>query len=50
LVGLVPLSAIMDAANFYIKRENLMILDDDQKVKLAIDRLGLNSLYSFDPK
>ncbi|XP_021949635.1 formimidoyltransferase-cyclodeaminase [Folsomia candida] len=50
LVGLVPLSALLDAANFYIQRENLMILDDDQKVKLAIDRLGLNSLYSFDPK
>lgn len=40
----------MTAADYYIKKENLCILDPDQKVKLAIDRLGLNSLYPFDPK
>jgi glutamate formiminotransferase/formiminotetrahydrofolate cyclodeaminase len=50
LVGLVPLSSMLDAANYYIKKEKLMILDPDQKVRLAIDRLGLNSLYHFDPK
>jgi glutamate formiminotransferase/formiminotetrahydrofolate cyclodeaminase len=50
LVGLAPLSALISAADFYIKKEKLFILDEDQKVRLAIDRLGLNSLYPFDPK
>lgn len=49
-MGLVPLSAIMTAAEFYIQKEKLCILDADQKVRLAIDRLGLSSLYPFDPK
>ncbi|CAG7833474.1 unnamed protein product [Allacma fusca] len=50
LVGLVPLSALLTAANFYIEKENLFVLDEEQKVRLAIERLGLNSLYQFDPK
>ena len=50
LVGLVPLSALTTAADFYIKKENLFILEEEQKVRLAIERLGLNSLSSFDPK
>ncbi|CAL8110538.1 unnamed protein product [Orchesella dallaii] len=50
LVGLVPLSAITTAANYYIEKENLCIFDPEQKVRLAIDRLGLSSLYPFDPK
>jgi glutamate formiminotransferase/formiminotetrahydrofolate cyclodeaminase len=50
LVGLVPLSAMLTAAEYYIEKEKLCILDQDQKVRLAIDRLGLNSLYLFDPK
>lgn len=50
LVGLVPLSAITAAADYYIEKEKLCIFDTEQKVRLAIDRLGLNSLYPFDPK
>ncbi|ODM95856.1 Formimidoyltransferase-cyclodeaminase [Orchesella cincta] len=50
LVGLVPLSAIMAAADYYIQKESLCIFEPDQKVRLAIDRLGLSSLYPFDPK
>jgi len=50
LVGLVPLSALLDAAEFYIKKENLMVLDEDQKVHLAINRLGLSTLSPFNPK
>jgi len=41
---------MLTAAEYYIKKENLMIIDEDQKVRLAIDRLGLSSLYPFDPK
>eukprot|EP00092_Neocalanus_flemingeri_P021794 GFUD01023643.1.p1 GENE.GFUD01023643.1~~GFUD01023643.1.p1 ORF type:complete len:540 (-),score=166.13 GFUD01023643.1:93-1712(-) len=50
LVGLVPLSAMLEAAEFYIAKEGLMVLDDDQKVHLAINRLGLATLSPFNPK
>lgn len=32
IVGLVPLRAILLAAEFYMKKENLFVLDEDQKV------------------
>jgi glutamate formiminotransferase / formiminotetrahydrofolate cyclodeaminase len=50
VVGLVPLAAILAAAEYYIERENLFILDERQKVQLVIDRLGLASLRPFRPE
>ncbi|NNF98606.1 MAG: glutamate formimidoyltransferase [Desulfobacteraceae bacterium] len=50
IVGLVPLEAMLLAAEFYIRLENLFILDEDQKIRLAIERMGLNSVAPFDPK
>jgi glutamate formiminotransferase / formiminotetrahydrofolate cyclodeaminase len=50
LVGLVPLEAFLSAADYYIKNEKLLILEEPQKVKLVIQRLGLNSLSTFNPK
>jgi glutamate formiminotransferase/formiminotetrahydrofolate cyclodeaminase len=49
LVGLIPLDAMLKAADFYMEKENLFILDEDQKIKLVIDRLGLNSVSQFKP-
>jgi glutamate formiminotransferase/formiminotetrahydrofolate cyclodeaminase len=49
LVGLIPLEAMLQAADFYIERENLFILDERQKIRLVIERLGLNSVSRFDP-
>lgn len=49
LVGLIPLEAMLMAAEYYIKKENLFILEESQKIKLVIDRLGLNSITPFDP-
>jgi len=49
LVGLIPLEAMLMAADFYIEKENLFILEENQKIKLVIDRLGLNSISAFDP-
>ena len=49
LVGLIPLEAMLKAADYYIQKENLFILDEDQKIKLVIDRLGLNSVSQFKP-
>ncbi|GIX77553.1 formimidoyltransferase-cyclodeaminase [Caerostris darwini] len=50
IVGIVPLRAILQVAEFYINKENLFVLEEDQKLHLAINRLGLNSLGPFSPK
>jgi glutamate formiminotransferase/formiminotetrahydrofolate cyclodeaminase len=50
LVGLIPLEAMLLAAEYYIEKENLFIIDEDQKIKLVIDRLGLNSVTDFKPE
>ncbi|GFT83352.1 formimidoyltransferase-cyclodeaminase [Nephila pilipes] len=50
IVGIVPLRAILQVAEHYINKENLFILEEDQKLHLAINRLGLNSLGPFSPK
>ena len=49
LVGLVPLEAILMAADYYIEKEKLFIYEEAQKVRLAIERLGLNSVAPFNP-
>lgn len=50
IVGVVPLKAVLQVAEFYIHKENLFVLEEDQKIHLAINRLGLNSLGPFNPK
>jgi glutamate formiminotransferase/formiminotetrahydrofolate cyclodeaminase len=50
LVGLIPLQAILAAADHYIAREGLFILDERQKVRLAVERLGLGSIAPFEPR
>lgn len=50
IVGLVPLRAILQAADYYVEKEGLLILEEDMRVRLAIDRLGLSALHHFDPK
>jgi glutamate formiminotransferase/formiminotetrahydrofolate cyclodeaminase len=49
IVGLVPLDAILMAADHYIEKENLFIFEEDQKIRLAVERLGLNAVAPFDP-
>jgi len=49
IVGVVPLEAVLAAADYYIRKENLFILDEDQKIRLAVERMGLNSVSRFDP-
>jgi glutamate formiminotransferase/formiminotetrahydrofolate cyclodeaminase len=48
-VGLVPLRALLLAAEHYIEKEGLFIVDERQKIRLAVERLGLNSVSRFDP-
>jgi glutamate formiminotransferase/formiminotetrahydrofolate cyclodeaminase len=49
LVGLVPLDAMLQSAEYYMQKENLMIVDEAQKINLVVDRLGLNSIAPFIP-
>ncbi|KAG8432535.1 hypothetical protein GDO86_016972 [Hymenochirus boettgeri] len=50
LVGLVPLQAFLDSAEFYIQKEKLFILEEEHKIRLVINRLGLDSLAPFNPR
>lgn len=49
VVGIVPLQALLSAADYYIEKENLFIYQEDQKIRLAIERMGLNSISQFVP-
>jgi len=49
IVGIVPLESLLMAADYYIEKENLFIYEEDQRIRLAIDRLGLNSITPFIP-
>jgi len=35
IVGLIPLEAILASAEYYIKKDNLLILEEENKVKLV---------------
>jgi glutamate formiminotransferase / formiminotetrahydrofolate cyclodeaminase len=49
IVGLLPLRALMMAADHYIAQEKLFVVDERQKIRLAVERLGLSSIAPFDP-
>ncbi len=49
LVGLIPLEAMLMAAEYYIDNEKLFIVDERQKIRLVVERLGLSSVSFFDP-
>ncbi len=50
VVGVVPLEPLLMAADYYIDKENLFIFQEDQKIRLAIERLGLNAITPFRPE
>jgi glutamate formiminotransferase/formiminotetrahydrofolate cyclodeaminase len=50
LVGLVPLEAMLMAADYYMKKENLLLVEEQQKIRLVVERLGLNSVSKFAPQ
>uniref|UniRef100_A0A8C2ZBW8 Formimidoyltransferase-cyclodeaminase n=1 Tax=Cyclopterus lumpus TaxID=8103 RepID=A0A8C2ZBW8_CYCLU len=50
IVGLIPLKAVLDSADFYIQRDRLFIVEEEHKVRLVVSKLGLDSLGSFNPK
>lgn len=50
LVGLIPLEAVLMAAEYYIQKEDLFILEEEHKIKLVVNRLGLDSISKFEPQ
>uniref|UniRef100_A0A672MRJ1 Formimidoyltransferase cyclodeaminase n=1 Tax=Sinocyclocheilus grahami TaxID=75366 RepID=A0A672MRJ1_SINGR len=50
IVGLIPLKAMLDCADFYIQKEKLFIVEEEHKIRLVISKLGLDSLGPFVPK
>ena len=50
IVGIVPLESLLLAADYYIEKENLFIYEEEQKIRLVVERLGLNSISPFIPK
>ena len=49
IIGIIPLESLLMAADYYIAKEGLFIYQEEHKVRLAIERLGLNSVAPFDP-
>ena len=51
LVGLVPLKAMLDAADYFLtKQQRSLGIAESEKIKIAIKSLGLDDLKPFDPK
>lgn len=50
LVGLVPLQAMLDAADFFLaKQQRSLGISEKEKIKIAIKSLGLDDLKPFNP-
>lgn len=51
LIGLVPLKAMLEAANFYLKKQERSLgISESKKIKIAIKSLGLDDLKPFNPQ
>jgi len=51
LVGLVPLQAMLDAADYFLKKQNRSLgIAEANKIKIAIKSLGLDDLKPFNPE
>lgn len=50
IVGLVPLSAMMEAGRYYLSKQNRSLgVAESEVIKIAIKSMGLDELGSFDP-
>ncbi|MCB9166598.1 MAG: glutamate formimidoyltransferase [Flavobacteriales bacterium] len=51
LVGLIPKQALLDAADFYLRRQQRSLgISEHEKIKIAVKSLGLDDLAPFDPE
>ncbi len=50
LVGLVPLQAMIDAADYFLSKQSRSLgISESEKIKIAIKSLGLDDLKPFNP-
>lgn len=50
LVGLVPLKAMLDTADYYLTKQNRSLgISESEKIKIAVKSMGLDDLKPFDP-
>ena len=49
IVGLVPLEALTNAGRYYADKEGQAVEEEGELLKIAIEKLGLNQLYEFEP-
>ncbi len=50
IVGLVPLKSLIDAADYFLKKQNRSLgISEAEKVKIAVKSMGLDDLAPFDP-
>ncbi len=50
IVGLVPKEALLAAADHYIAEEKIFLYEEHQKIRLAVERLGLSAISPFVPE
>ena len=51
LVGLIPKQALLDAADFFLARQQRSLgIPEREKIKIAVKSLGLDELAPFDPE
>jgi len=51
IVGLLPLKAMLDAADFFLKKQNRSLgINEKEKIKIAVKSLGLDDLAPFHPE
>lgn len=51
LVGVVPLTSMLDAGKYFLKKQKRSTgIPESEIVKMAIQSLGLNELYQFNPR
>ena len=51
LIGLIPLQAMLDAGDFFLKKQERSLgISDAEKIKIAVKSLGLDDLKPFHPK
>jgi glutamate formiminotransferase / formiminotetrahydrofolate cyclodeaminase len=50
LVGMIPLSAMLDAGKYFLQKQNRSLgIPEKEIIKIAVKSLGLNELAPFDP-
>ena len=51
LVGLVPKQAMLDAGEYYLRKQKRSVgVSDAEKIKIAVKSMGLDDLARFDPR